>query len=346
MKDFVLSEIVRKNLLKMKPYSCARDEYGGSEGIFLDANENPFGELNRYPDPRQSALKRELSLLNDFPESGIFLGNGSDEVIDLTLRIFCNPGKDKILIFPPTYGMYKVCADVNDVEALELSLDSAFQIDLRAMEPLLRDETLKVIFVCSPNNPTGNLINREDIEYVLENFAGVVFVDEAYIDFAGSRSLIREIDRYPNLIVSRTFSKSRALASSRIGIAFARPEITAYYNKVKYPYNISLQNQTAALDALNDKETFEKRMALILDEKQKLLNKLPEIPSVRKIYPSDANFLLIEFDDAAKIYSELIAMKIITRIRSSVVRNCIRITVGTPEENAILLKSLSVISAR
>lgn len=342
MKEFVLSETVRKHLPKMKPYSCARDEYGGSEGIFLDANENPFGELNRYPDPRQSALKRELSRLNDFPESGIFLGNGSDEVIDLTLRIFCNPGRDKILIFPPTYGMYKVCADINDVETLELWLDSAFQIDLRAAEPLLSDETLKAIFVCSPNNPSGNLINREDIVFLLENFAGIVFVDEAYIDFAGSRSLIREIDKYPNLIVSRTFSKSRALASSRIGMAFARPETMEYYNKVKYPYNISLQNQQAALDALNDTETFEQRMTLILDEKQKLQNRLPEIPSVRKIYPSDANFLLVEFDDAARIYSELIAVKIITRIRSSLVNNCIRITVGTPEENATLLNALIV----
>jgi histidinol-phosphate aminotransferase len=324
----------------MNPYSCARDEFKGSEGVFLDANENPFGNLNRYPDPYQTELKQALGSLNNIDTSKIFVGNGSDEVIDLTFRIFCNPGKDKALLFPPTYGMYAVCAEINEVETLEIPLTPDFQLNIPKIETVLNDDLLKVIFICSPNNPTGNLIKREDIEFILNNFAGLVFVDEAYIDFAGTKSWINEIAKYPNLIVSQTFSKSRALAAARIGIAYSRPEIILFYNKIKYPYNVSKLNQQAGLEALTAVDDFTQRKNTILDEKEKLKAKLNRLSCVTGIYPSDANFLLVEFTDANKIYSELIARKIITRNRSSVVNSCIRITVGTPEENNILINAL------
>ena len=340
MKDFVLQNIIRKNILAMSPYSCARDEFKGSEGVFLDANENPFGSLNRYPDPYQTELKQALGALNNVDTSKIFVGNGSDEVIDLTLRIFCNPGKDKILLFPPTYGMYAVCAEINDVETLNIPLTSDFQLDMPKIKTALNDELLKVIYICSPNNPTGNLIKREDIEFVLKNFAGLVFVDEAYIDFAGTQSWINEIAKYPNLIVSQTFSKSRALAAARIGTAYSHPEIIHLYNKIKYPYNVSKLNQQAALEALAAVDDFMQRKNTILDEKEKLKIEFNKLSCVTGIYPSDANFLLVEFNNANKIYSELIDRKIITRNRNSLVNNCIRITVGTPEENNILIKAL------
>ncbi|MDR2423936.1 MAG: histidinol-phosphate transaminase [Prevotellaceae bacterium] len=340
MKQFVLQNIIRKNILSMNPYSCARDEFKGSEGVFLDANENPFGNLNRYPDPYQTELKQALGSLNNIDTSKIFVGNGSDEVIDLTFRIFCNPGKDKALLFPPTYGMYAVCAEINEVETLEIPLTPDFQLNIPKIETVLNDDLLKVIFICSPNNPTGNLIKREDIEFILNNFAGLVFVDEAYIDFAGTKSWINEIAKYPNLIVSQTFSKSRALAAARIGIAYSRPEIILFYNKIKYPYNVSKLNQQAGLEALTAVDDFTQRKNTILDEKEKLKAKLNRLSCVTGIYPSDANFLLVEFTDANKIYSELIARKIITRNRSSVVNSCIRITVGTPEENNILINAL------
>jgi histidinol-phosphate aminotransferase len=340
MKQFILQNIIRKNILAMKPYSCARDEFKGSEGIFLDANENPFGNLNRYPDPYQSKLKQKLSEIKNIPTDRIFIGNGSDEVIDLVFRIFCNPGVDKALSFPPTYGMYKVSAEINDVEMIEMPLRQDFQINMPELIPFLEDERLKIIFICSPNNPTGNIIDLNDIEFILNNFAGIVFVDEAYIDFSDSQSLINRIDEYPNLIVSQTFSKSRALASARIGLAYSNPEIVGYYNKVKAPYNVSGLNQKAAFEALVNEKEFRNRKSAILDEKQRLAREFADIPLIKKIYHSDANFFLVEVDDANKIYSELIAMKIVTRNRNSVINNCIRITVGTPDENTALLDAL------
>ena len=342
MKDFILQNIIRKNILALQPYSCARDEFKGDDAIFLDANENPFGTLNRYPDPYQNRLKQKLARLNEVPDSRIFIGNGSDEVIDLAFRIFCSPGIDRALSFPPTYGMYKVSAAVNDVEMLEIPLQDDCQMDLPTLIPFFDDPRLKVIFVCSPNNPTGNLMNPDDVRFILENFGGVVVVDEAYIDFAGTQSLISEIDRFPNLIVAQTFSKSRALASARIGIAYSNAEIIDYYNKVKAPYNVSGPNQMAALDALANEDEFLYRKSTILNEKQRLLKELSEIPLIKKIYPSDANFFLIEVDDANAIYSKLIDLKIVTRNRHSVIKNCIRITVGTPDENNALLRELGV----
>jgi histidinol-phosphate aminotransferase len=340
MKKFILQNLIRENILALKPYSCARDEFNGEDAIFLDANENPYGIWNRYPDPYQSKVKQKLCQLKKVTDDMIFIGNGSDEVIDLAFRIFCNPGIDRALSFSPTYGMYKVSAAINDVEMIEIPLRDDFQIDLPSLIPMFDDVHLKIIFICSPNNPTGNIINRSDIEFILDNFNGIVFVDEAYTDFAGHISLIPVIDKYPNLIVSQTFSKSMALASARIGLAYSNPEIIGYYNKVKPPYNVSGPNQQIAFYALaNEKESRQQQSAIFL-EKYRLQKELSTLPFVKKVYRSDTNFFLVEVDDANKIYSALIDMKIIIRNRSSEIKNCVRITVGTPEENTILLEAL------
>ena len=266
-----IKNLVRKNILNLKPYSSARDEFEGENGIFLDANENPFGELNRYPDPYQLKIKQKLSELNQISTENIFLGNGSDEVIDLAFRIFCEPKKDKVLTFSPTYGMYEVSANINDVELINLELNKDFQIDLENLKPYLNDENLKIIFICSPNNPTGNSI--KNIKYILENFNGIVFIDEAYIDFSPEESFRNQIKNYPNLIVSQTFSKAWGMASVRVGIAYASEEIIKFYNKVKPPYNISQLNQDAILNTLNDEKInhVSENIKIILEEK-KILN--------------------------------------------------------------------------
>jgi histidinol-phosphate aminotransferase len=338
MQKTEINKLVRKNILALKPYSSARDEFSGKDGVFLDANENPFGELNRYPDPHQMELKKKLSEIKSVPTSNIFVGNGSDEVIDLTFRIFCNPGKDKALIFSPTYGMYEVSAEINDVELIKIPLTASFQIDFTSLENHLADETLKLIFICSPNNPSGN--NIDNIETVLQKFSGIVIVDEAYIDFSKTGSLIAKIDQYPNLIVMQTFSKAWGLAAARVGMAYSNDTIISVYNKVKPPYNVSEPNQKAALKALENVAEFEKRKSIILGQRTWLENQLPGLAVVLKIYPSDANFLLVEMSDANKIYNELVNQKVITRNRHSIVKNCIRITVGSPEENQILIEAL------
>ncbi len=338
MQKSEIINLVRKNILALKPYSSARDEFSGSEGVFLDANENPFGELNRYPDPHQKELKKKLSEIKSVAVSTIFVGNGSDEVIDLTFRIFCNPGKDKALIFTPTYGMYEVSAEINDVELIKVPLTESFQIDFDALENYLDDEALKMIFICSPNNPTANsLVN---IETVLKKFKGIVIVDEAYIDFSKAGSLLTKIEQYPNLIVMQTFSKAWGLAAARVGMAYSNDLIISLYNKVKPPYNVSGPNQKAALEALRKVAEFEKRKTIILEQRTWLQNQLNGLAVVIKIYPSDANFLLVEMTEANRIYTELVNQKVITRNRHSVVENCIRITVGSSEENQILVDAL------
>ena len=339
-----LNTIVRSNILQLNPYSSARDEFTGSKGIFLDANENPYGELNRYPDPYQKKLKERLAELKDLNTNTIFLGNGSDEVIDLAFRIFCNPGFDKALTFSPTYGMYEVSAAINNTELLKLPLNQEFQIDLNQLKPFFNDIHLKLIFICSPNNPTGNLINKKDIEYILNNFNGIVIIDEAYIDFAGVDSLIGLITKYNNLIVSQTFSKAWGLAGARVGIAYANKEIIKLYNKVKPPYNISELNQQAAITALENYQAYSTILARIISEKKRLIKELQKIKLIKKIYPSDANFLLVEVGNANKLYSDLISKKIITRNRNVQVSNCLRITVGTPEENDNLLNALNTLA--
>jgi histidinol-phosphate aminotransferase len=342
MKASDIQKLVRPNILKLQAYSSARSEFTGRDGIFLDANENPFGTLNRYPDPLQKELKNKLSVMKKIPAENIFIGNGSDEVIDLVFRIFCNPGKDKALTFYPTYGMYEVSAGINDTELIYVPLDKDFQVDFEGLENYLTDENIKIIFVCSPNNPTGNLISG--IEKILEQFNGIVFVDEAYMDFAETGSLVDQMNKYPNLIVSQTFSKARGLAAARVGIAYAGSEIISLFNKVKPPYNVSELNQQAALKTLDRNDEYQKVRALILEQKAMLMEELPKLSIVKKVFPSDANFILAEMSDAVKVYEELIKLKIITRNRSKQVNNCLRMTVGKPEENQKLLKALKNIT--
>jgi histidinol-phosphate aminotransferase len=337
---FKLEELVRENIRSMQPYSSARSEFKGGRAILLDANENPFGEWNRYPDPNQGKLREKLSELKKIASEKVFIGNGSDEIIDLAFRIFCDPGKDKALTFSPTYGMYEVSAAINDVQLIMLSLDAQFHIDRNSLKPYLQDSSLKLIFLCSPNNPTGNLFKRVDVEYVLQNFNGIVIVDEAYIDFAEAPSWVQTITQFPNLIVMQTFSKARGLAAARVGVAYASEEIIRLFNKVKPPYNVSELNQRVALHALDSGKVFRRNLKKIKSEKVKLENELEKLEAVKKVYPSDANFLLIEVTDADKMYSELVQRKIIARNRNKLVRNCIRVTVGTPSENKQLIRAI------
>lgn len=339
-----INELVRKNVLKLTPYSCARDEFKGKTGVFLDANENPFGSLNRYPDPYQSELKSAISKFKSIPAENIFLGNGSDEIIDLCFRIFCNPGSDKVLTFTPTYGMYEVSASVNDIEIIRLPLNRNFQIDTEKADPLFSDVNLKLIFICSPNNPTGNCMNHADIEYIIAKFRGIVVIDEAYIDFTDKPSLSNMISKYSNLIVMQTFSKAFGLAAVRVGMAFANPDIIKYFNKMKPPYNISTINQRAALLKLRNSDDCKRKVELIKNEKQRLIPVLEKMEITEKVYPSDANFLLVKVKNATEIYNKLINKCIIVRNRSSVIDNCLRITVGKRSENNKLIAALNSIA--
>ncbi len=342
---FNLKSLVRPNILALKPYSSARDEFKGSEGVFLDANENPFGTLNRYPDSYQKELKDKLSAYKNIPNQNIFIGNGSDEIFDLIYRIFCNPGVDKALTFTPTFGMYQVAADINNIELIKLPLNDDFQVNTENLKPYLKDDKLKLIFICSPNNPTGNCFNEKDVGLILNDFKGIVIIDEAYIDFSNKISWSKTLNNYPNLIVTQTFSKAWALASARVGIAYTNADTVHYLNKVKMPYNVSKLNQQAAIDALDNESDFRKSIEVILKEKELLKQKLNQLESVKKIYPSDANFLLVEFDNANKTYQDLVSQKIITRNRHKLVNNTFRITVGTPTENQQLMKALKNIES-
>lgn len=335
MKEII--EWVRPNIFNLKPYSSARDEFDGENGVFLDANENPYGTLNRYPDPFQKKLKEQLSQINKVDAQQVFIGNGSDEIIDLLFRIFCTPQKDSVLICPPTYGMYEVSAHINDVAVIEVPLTDNFELNV---DEILSKEA-KIIFICSPNNPTGNSFS--EIETLLQKFNGIVCIDEAYIDFSEKESFVNRINIYPNLVVSQTFSKARGLAAARVGVAYADKNIIQLMNKVKPPYNVSSLNQRAALDALLQSERCEKNIATILKEKVKLVEALEELSIVIKIFPSDANFLLVEVENAQKVYNELVDKKVIVRNRSSLVQNCIRITVGKPDENKQLITALKQI---
>lgn len=339
-----IDKIVRKNVRTLTSYSCARDEFPGSDGIFLDANENPFGSLNRYPDPYQKELKAAACRLKGVSEDTLFMGNGSDEIIDLTYRIFCNPGNDKVLTFPPTYGMYEVSASVNDVEVVKIPLKDNFQINLKDTMPLLKNKNLKLIFICSPNNPTANCIDGTDIEYIISNFSGIVIIDEAYIDFCNKPSFIKMINRYSNLIVMQTLSKAWGLAAVRIGMAFSNPDIISYYNKIKPPYNISTVNQKAALEKLSKVEEYSYQVAEIVRERKRLSDFLEQLDTSVQVYPSEANFLLVKVKDANLIYKTLIDQGIIIRNRTKLVQNCIRITVGTKKENDELINALKRIT--
>lgn len=340
---FDLYKLVRENVKNLTPYSCARDEFKGKTGIFLDANENPFGKLNRYPDPYQRELKAAISKNKGISEEKIFLGNGSDEIIDLCYRVFCNPGKDKALTFTPTYGMYEVSASVNDIKIIKIPLNENFQIDLGKTKPYFSDNNLKLIFICSPNNPTGNCMEISDINYIISNFNGIVVIDEAYIDFTEKPSFIKMIDKYPNLIVMQTFSKAFGLAAARVGMAFSNPAILQYFNKLKPPYNISTINQIAALRKLEKAVEFKSQVLKIKNEKERLNADLKKLKITEKVYPSDANFILVKVSDATLIYNSLIDKHIIIRNRTAVINNCLRITVGTRTENNKLVNALKTI---
>ena len=329
--------LIRENIKNLLPYSSARDEYKGSEGVFLDANENPFGKLNRYPDPYQWRLKQILSSQKKVGVENILIGNGSDEIIDLVQRVFGEPNQDSILICPPTYGMYEVYANINNLKLISIPLTDDFQLNT---DEILK-QNAKILYLCSPNNPTGNSL--ENLEYIIQNFNGIVFLDEAYIDFSEQPSLVEKITKYPNLIVSQTFSKARGLAAARIGIAYANAEIISVLSKVKPPYNISELNQKAAVNALADETIFKNNLNLIIEEREKLKVKLLELDFVTKIFPSDANFLLVEMDNATEIFEALIEKQIITRNRNSVVKNTIRITIGTAQENELLIYTLQLL---
>ncbi len=339
-----INELVRENIQNLKPYSSARDEYTSDEGIFLDANENPFGNYNRYPDPFQLELKNRIAVIKNVNVENIFLGNGSDEIIDLTLRIFCKPGRDKALIFTPTYGMYEVCANINDVEIIKVPLTQDFKIEISDLNKCITDPLLKVIFICSPNNPTGNLLNVIDIEYILNNFNGIVVIDEAYIDFCDQESFARKINLFPKLIIIQTLSKAWGLAGIRLGIGIMNTEIIKYFNKVRPPYNISSANQKIALKKLENEIDFSKNIKKILTEKKNLISEIKKLSIVKEVFPSDTNFILVEVQNADVLYAELLSRKIIIRNRNSVIPNTVRITIGTAEENQSLINALKEIS--
>lgn len=340
---FDLKKIVRPTILSLEPYSSARSEYTGSAGVFLDANENPFGTWNRYPDPNQQKLREKIAQVKSVATDSVFLGNGSDEIIDLCFRIFCEPGKDKALTFTPTYGMYEVSAAINTVTLLKLPLNEAFQIDEAAVLPLLQTENLKLVFLCSPNNPTGNTL--EGIDFILAHFNGIVVVDEAYIDFSNRPSYSQKISQYPNLIVLQTLSKAWGMAALRIGIALAQPELLSLLNRIKPPYNISSPAQQIALEALEATALFESQKQLLITEREKMIKALQQSPIIRKVYPSEGNFILVAVGDADRIYKQLTDTNLIVRNRHTVIRNCLRITIGTPEENMLLLAALQNIKS-
>jgi len=339
-----INSLVRENVRNLSPYSCARDEFKGKAGIFMDANENPYGTLNRYPDPYQSELKNAISDLKGIAAEKIFLGNGSDEVIDLCYRIFCNPGSDKALTFTPTYGMYEVSASVNDITLVRVPLNENFHIDMVKLRPLLNDSKLKLIFICSPNNPTGNCFNNNDITEIIETFKGIIVIDEAYADFSEKTSFLGSLDKYPNLIIMQTFSKAFGLAAIRVGMAFANPEIIRFFNKIKPPYNVSAINQRSALKKLGKINQVRAQVKRIRQEKTRVTAAFKKLSLIEKIFPSDSNFLLVKVKDAGLVYNKLTDMGIIIRNRNSVAPGCLRITIGTRNENNKLLKALKTIN--
>ena len=345
--DFDLERLLRENIKKLVPYSSARDEFKGEASVYLDANENAFGSplpvaYNRYPDPLQAKLKERIAEIKGVPVPHIFMGHGSDEVIDIVYRAFCNPGVDNVIICPPTYGMYEVSANINDIELRRVPLMPDFQLDLEAMEEAV-DEHTKLIFVCSPNNPTGNALRRGDIELLLNNFKGIVVIDEAYINFSRHKSFIQELTEYPNLIVMQTLSKAWGLAALRVGMAFSSTLIVDVMNKIKPPYNISQASQELALQALSQVDKVNGWIRETVREREALATALSGLRQVLHVYPSDANFLLVKTTDARGIYQYLVDKGVIVRDRSRVqlCEGCLRITVGTPDENRTLIGMLA-----
>ena len=338
-----LKELTRPNVWALKPYSSARDEYSGVEAsVFLDANENPYNTPNnRYPDPLQRELKALIAPLKGVKVENIFLGNGSDEAIDLVFRAFCRPGVDNVVAIDPTYGMYQVCAEVNDVEYRKILLDVYYQFKASSLLSAI-DENTKAIFVCSPNNPTGNSLCRKEMESLLNRFDGLVIVDEAYIDFSSEPSMLKDLDKYPNLIVLQTFSKAWGCAAIRLGMAFASPEIIAIFNKIKYPYNVNRLTQEEAIKVLQHPETIKGWVNTLLEERARVMEEFVKLPCCVRVFPTDANFFLAKVYEATQIYNYLVSEGIIVRNRTNVAlcNDCLRITIGTKEENEALLEAL------
>lgn len=337
-----LEKLIRKNIANLKPYSSARDEFKGQADVYLDANENPFNEpFNRYPDPLQLKLKTKIGEIKNVNPENIFLGNGSDEPIDLIFRAFCEPGIDNVVTIDPTYGMYQVCAEINNVEVRKVKLNDDFGL---IAHNLLNAANLytKAIFICSPNNPTANLLDKTEILNIISNFDGIVVLDEAYIDFSPENSFLPEIDKHENLIILQTFSKAWGLAGIRLGMAFASKQIVDIFNKIKYPYNINILTQNKALEIIGDTIKKEEWVELIISERDKMTKKLFKFPFVEIVYPSDSNFILVKMHDAHGIYNYLTEKSIIVRDRSKITlcNDCLRITIGSPIENKKLRKAL------
>lgn len=345
--NFDLDKITRENIKNLKPYSSARNEYKGKQGIFLDANENSFGSplsvnYNRYPDPLQLDVKEKLGKIKGLPTQNIFLGNGSDEAIDILFRAFCNPGVDNVIICPPTYGMYEVSANINDVEVIKVPLTpEEFQLDTPNILKAINKNS-KLIFICCPNNPTGNGVKWDSVKTILENFEGIVVIDEAYINFARYRSLIPELLNYPNLIILQTLSKAWGLAGLRVGMAFASEPIIDIFNRIKPPYNINSVSQKLALEALDNTDKINNWIKTIVEEREILITEISKLSFVLRVYPSEANFILVKVKDAHDTYNYLVSKEIIIRDRSKVelCEGCLRITIGTKEENKLLLNTL------
>ena len=344
--EFDLDKLIRDNIKRLVPYSSARHEFTGKASVFLDANENAFGsplpeKFNRYPDPLQWQLKFQLAKIKGVPAENIFIGNGSDEVIDLAYRIFCSPGIDNVIVCPPTYGMYEVSANINDVTIKKVNLTEDFQLDVEGVLNAV-DENTKLLFICSPNNPTGNNMNRADVEVLLNNFPGIIIIDEAYINYSKKKTIIQELTENPNLIVMKTLSKAWGLAALRLGLCYASMDIIDIFNKVKPPYNVNDASQQLGLEALQDTATVNNWIKQVVEQKEILVKEMQQLSFVEKIYPSDANFILVKVNNANKLYDFLSGNEVIVRNRSKDVHcaNCLRITIGTPEENEVLINLL------
>lgn len=344
--SFDLTKLLRSHIAGMKPYSSARDEYKGTRGVFLDANENPYGSVggghyNRYPDPMQWEVKEQIAKVKGVTKEQIFLGNGSDEPIDLLIRAFCEPHRDNIIQMSPTYGMYQVSSDLNGVEVIDVPLTADFHIKTEEVLKAVTPDT-KIIFICSPNNPTGNSLKRVDIERIVKSFEGLVVIDEAYIDFSSEPSFLTQLASYPNLIVLQTFSKAWGLAGVRLGMAFASEAIIKVLSKIKYPYNINILSQQVALKALSDLSGRDQMVKDILEQRAVLAKELLRIPYVKHIYPSDANFLLVKMDKANEVFDYLISKEIILRSRTKIIlcEGCLRVSVGTKADNDALIAEM------
>ena len=341
--NFDLNRLLRSNIRNLKPYSSARDEFSGDAAVFLDANENPFNSpWNRYPDPHQWILKGKIGEIKNIPVNKIFLGNGSDEPIDLLFRAFCEPGKDNVVSINPTYGMYRVAADMNNIAVRQVPLIREFELDHEAVLSAVNADT-KVVFLCSPNNPTGNALNSDGMLQIINGFNGLVVVDEAYIDFCPEKSLLPVLEQYPNLVILQTFSKAWGMAGLRLGMAFAAEQIIEVLSRIKYPYNLNILTQQKGLELLAKEKLKSEWVALILKEREKMIRNLKTYPFVIKVYPSEANFVLVKVQDPRGIYNYLVEEKIIVRDRSSIAlcEGCLRISIGSPEENSALIEAFN-----